>query len=144
MQKFKIIAIAKAKKNLVRIGTTKEDAEWFFLSEPVIKYLGGSDKLLGKEIATYEAQWSNTLKGQLISRVTLPNQKTATAKTTESKPEIKKPENKTPVKTVTNTVDNTELIKATAQTINSLIGEVTLNNINETIVKVYNTYKSLK
>jgi len=139
---FTIFGIAKTKKNLVKMGTTKTDAEWFFLTSDVIKKVG-SGNLVGKEIETYESSWDKTLRGQLINKITIPN---AEAKKGETLPkntstekinrELNEGEKNTDSKSI-------EIAKVTAQTMVSLQGFVEPNNVASVIKIVYNTYKEL-
>ena len=145
MGNFKIVSVARKKANLVKIGTSKDDAEWFFLSEPVVKFLGGKD-FVGKELEGYEAAWSDKLKGQLVSKVYLskPNSKPVEKETKkESTPTQtkSKPVNYTGV--VTKSVSSIEIAKVTAQTIQSMQGFVEPNTVKDIIEIVYNTYKNL-
>ena len=143
MANFKIWAVARKKANLVKIGRTKDDASWFFLSEPVVKFLGGgSNELQGKELDGYESAWNNNVKGELITKVYLPK--------TDQHPKSESPAKKaaqamqaTSTPRAVNKNNNDDIIRATAQTVQALQGLVDPNNIKEVITIIYNTYKDL-
>jgi len=137
---FTIFGIAKTKKNLVKMGTTKTDAEWFFISPEIIKKLGGGD-LVGKKIETYESKWNKELRGQLVEKITISKgtepEQTKKPVTEKINQEINKQSNKI------KSSNNLEIAKTTAQTMKSLQGFVDPNNVASVIEIIYNTYKKL-